>query len=662
MKKFKIILILNLLFLVFIVASFFAYKYHINQNAKRLYSQGVEFYNKEDYSNAFYNFKQIKKYSDFYTLSLLKQYKCAINLDDKKTALITLQKLIKVNRNDKIKPFILYNEALLSQELNSNSPIHSLKKYKYILKNYPNNDFYYASAYKVALLTKDNDKLGAKENFIKYLKYAPNGKYSISTLEFIKEYDKYFSLEDKEIVADSYFANSNYDLALKYYLKTDFSKNWIKIAKCYKALKKYDDEKEIILQGFELKNSEVPEKDISSMVDRLIAILKLNKVEALQQLYNQYQDSYTFPTIAYKLAENSQEPRNIKIYEYIVKNYPNSIWASNSLWEILWYNYKMQRYSNCISLANKHNKNYSKAQDAPRVLYWQAKAYLKLKKNGTAREIFHSIIKQYPLSYYAYLSTRALKASKSSKMIIKKPIASYDINSINKYLFEDKTLLYLAQENDWELIEELKIDDELIKSWILRKKGNYPQSINIAKKKYFEKFENSQDDLDEEDELKIKFSDKELKLIYPVLYEDEINKIALKYDNSPYLFMSLIKEESHFNKLAKSSVGAIGLTQLMPATASFIENKQVSNEELLEDNIEIGMKYFNYLINQFNGNRYLAILAYNAGPGNINKWLKNNEIASNEIDVFIENVPYLETKNYIKKILSTYWIYINVYR
>ena len=126
------------------------------------------------------------------------------------------------------------------------------------------------------------------------------------------------------------------------------------------------------------------------------------------------------------------------------------------------------------------------------------------------------------------------------------------------------------------------------------------------------------------------------------------------------MFLSLIREESHFNKYAKSQAGAVGLSQLLKSTAEFIEKKPISEQTLLneEENIKIGLKYFNYLYEMYNS-EYLAILAYNAGPGNINKWLKDSQ--TSEIDVFIENIPFLETKNYIKKILRSYWIYINIY-
>ena len=379
-------------------------------------------------------------------------------------------------------------------------------------------------------------------------------------------------------------------------------------------------------------------------------------MQVLQDLYSKKSYSYIYPTVVYNLAEINQSIHGIKLYEQIVKKYPNSYWASNSLWEIFWYNYSLNRFNTCIKLGQMHQNKYANSQDAPRVAYWSAKALLKEKKNQNARELFYKIIKEYPLSYYAFLSARQLKISKAKQIITKKPLKEFNINSLNNYLFkDDKILLFLANNNDIEILEELKINDEFIKSWIMFKKQNYPNSINTAKNEYLRL-------LDGNDEKTASYSDKELKLIYPILYSSEINEYAKEYNQSPYLFLSIIREESHFNKNAKSPAGALGLVQLMPSTASFIEKRQISEQELKENNIKIGLKYFSYLVDLFNKDEYFAILSYNAGPGNIRKWLDDPFIKNDEPDEFVENIPYLETKNYIKKVLSAYWIYFNIYK
>jgi len=659
-KKLKIILFI--LIIIFTTTCLIAYKYNSDNNAKRLYKQGMEFYNKKNYSDAYYNFKQIKQVSSLYSLALLKQYQCAIGLGDKKTAHSKIKELLNYTNDENIKPYAIYYEAILAEELQINNKNQIIKKLKYVYKTYPQNDFAIASAYKIATLENNKDKNDAKEKYIQYLKYAPQGKYALNSLDNLKSYNTLLTTDDLNIIGDSYLTNLKYKEALDIYLKTDFDVNWFKISKCYKGLKRNEEEKETILKGLYLNYSPISEKEIDTALDRLIALTNSNKIQILQDFYTKLTNtSYIYPTVTYKLAESGTSIRSIKLYEYIVNNYPKSIWTSNSMWELFWHNYKLKRYKICKQLAYEHMNKYPNAQDAPRIAYWWGKTLLIEKKNQQARDVFYKVIKNYPLSYYSFLSARQLKISKAKRIIVKKPISKYDINHLNNFIFKDSILYYLAQNEDYQTIEELKINDDFISSWVMYKKNNYPKSIILAKDKYISNKNNDTEEIEENN--KISFNDKELKLIYPILYEDIINKYAIEFKQSPYLFLSLVREESHFDKNAKSSANAIGLTQLLPSTASFIEKTNISKITLLneDENIRIGLKYFTYLTEFFKGNEYLAILAYNAGPGNINKWLNNPFIIRNDIDEFVENIPYIETKNYIKKIISSYWCYINIY-
>ena len=654
--------LLTLFIIIIIIVIGINYKKNCDKNSQRYYDQGMNFYKQSNFSDAFYNFKQIKPLSNMYELSLLKQYQCANNLNDKKTSLIKLKEIIKTTKNNHIKAWALYQEANLIQELNLASDNLINKKFEYIHLNFPDSNFGIASAYKTVHLSKNNDIFSAKQSYIDYISYAPSGKFSISAIEELSKLNLELSKEENEIIADSLLENEHYRKAIEYYNKTTFSKNWYKISKCYRGLKDKEQEKQIILKGFNLNVSNVNEKDISSAIDRLAMLNNANKTLFLQEIYDKYQNSYIFPTIIYKLAEASNSIRAIKHYEHVANNYPASIWASNSLWELFWYNYSQNRFETCEKLARKHINQYSKLQDSPRIAYWYGKTLLKSRKNMQAREVFYKIIDDYPLSYYAFLSAKQLKKSKAKKMIIKKPIVQYDRSNLIEHIFKDKTLLKIAKMDDWELIDALKINDEYVKSWVAFKKENPTLGINLANNKLLKENE-TEDNIQNKENKKIEFSNQMLKMIYPIFYEEEINQYTRNLKRSPYLFLSLIREESHFNKNAKSIVGATGLTQLMPETANFIEKQQVPKEALLipKENIRIGVNYFDYLVKLFNGNEYLAILAYNAGPGNVKKWLNNETIKSDDIETLIENIPFIETKNYIKKILSSYWIYLNIY-
>ena len=538
-KIIKLLLVASLFIAMFAV--FATIKLKFNIDGKRLYKQGMEYYNIQDYSNAYYNFKQIKRYSNIYSFALLKQFQCANNLQDKKTARLTLKELIKITKDENIRPYILYNDAILNQELNIDSTKKTQAKFKYIFEKYKENDFAYASSYRYAKLIESENETLAKEKYIDYLSYAPSGKFAKDTLSIIENFNNKFKKDDYDILANAFFENANYEKALFYYQKGDFSKNWVKISKCYKNLNNTTEEINTIKNAITLKASEVEEKDISYAIERLISTTHSDKIQTLQDIYTYYPTSYVIPTVEYKLAESLTSIRSIKFYEDIVKNHPDSYWAGNALWELIWYNYRQKRFQTCEKLYEDYFLSQKNTQDAARISYWYAKALLNERKNQAAKEMFYKTIDDYPLSFYAFLSARQLKISKSKRIISKKSIANYDINSINKNLFKNSTLLLLADYDDWQTIEELKINNEYIKSWILNKKEQYPLSITTAKNEY-------------EKQEKSSFDDWQLKLMYPVVFEDTINRKSKNYKRSPYLFLSLVREESHFNALAKSSV------------------------------------------------------------------------------------------------------------
>lgn len=117
-----------------------------------------------------------------------------------------------------------------------------------------------------------------------------------------------------------------------------------------------------------------------------------------------------------------------------------------------------------------------------------------------------------------------------------------------------------------------------------------------------------------------------LQIIYPQKYSEYVEKYAMEYELDPLLVYSIIKAESNFKSTAKSNSGAIGLMQVMLSTAQEIGTKleieDITEEKLYEPeiNIRIGICYFKNLLEKYN-NYNLAIIAYNAGMGNLDNWL-----------------------------------------
>lgn len=156
-----------------------------------------------------------------------------------------------------------------------------------------------------------------------------------------------------------------------------------------------------------------------------------------------------------------------------------------------------------------------------------------------------------------------------------------------------------------------------------------------------------------------------LRKIYPIKYQEHVTEIAQENGIDELLIYSIIKAESGFRPEAKSKSGAIGLMQIMFPTAEEI-SKELDMQELTEEdlydaetNIKIGTRYFATLLETYDNELNLAIIAYNAGMGNVDTWIAEGTI--NEHGTDIDNIPFNETKMYVKKILQNYDIYKEIY-
>jgi soluble lytic murein transglycosylase len=163
------------------------------------------------------------------------------------------------------------------------------------------------------------------------------------------------------------------------------------------------------------------------------------------------------------------------------------------------------------------------------------------------------------------------------------------------------------------------------------------------------------------------------RLMYPMKYESVITEKSLEHEVDPYLVTAIIKVESNFKPEKRSPKGAVGLMQLMPATAEWIADQSgyaASPKDRLyepEVNIDIGARYVQTLGRQFIGEgeadktREIALIAaaYNAGPGNVAKWLDSGRW-DGSLDA-ADQVPFGETRHYIHRVYYYYTKYSQTY-
>lgn len=153
--------------------------------------------------------------------------------------------------------------------------------------------------------------------------------------------------------------------------------------------------------------------------------------------------------------------------------------------------------------------------------------------------------------------------------------------------------------------------------------------------------------------------------VYPLPYQDQVFYYSKKYGVDPYLVAGIMRVESSFKPRAESSRGARGLMQIMPETGQWAaEQIGLPDYDPIrlydpEYNIQIGCWYLFNLNQEFRGNRLLVLAAYNAGSGRVQTWLANGQWDGHWET--IENIPYPETRQYLKKVLNDYQIYQRLY-
>lgn len=155
-----------------------------------------------------------------------------------------------------------------------------------------------------------------------------------------------------------------------------------------------------------------------------------------------------------------------------------------------------------------------------------------------------------------------------------------------------------------------------------------------------------------------------LKLIYPLEYKQEVLEMSKKHNLDPALVFAIIKTESNFDKNAVSSKQAMGLMQITKDTHQFVLSKQNLEDrpvDYLFDpkfNIESGCFFISFLIKDF-GNLNTALAAYNAGRGNVKKWLSDSQYSKDKKTLY--KIPFDETSKYVKKVNTAYTMYKYLY-
>ena len=648
-NKIKIIILL----LAAILAGFyFSRLYQPKAKTMKLYEQGLNNYGNEHYQNAYYLFSRISHISPLKPAALYRQAMCAKLLGDKESELQSYTILLKYFPKNKLATEAKYNAAQLL--INKDNEL-AKKYFEEVIKNTQDEDYKIASEYYLAkieaqkaIIMRQRPRISVENALRNYILKHPDGRLAIDAAYTWLDYNKDITSKDKVLVAKAFYFAGMYDDTERILSETTESENWA--IQALNAYAKSDNNrgKNLVITGVSQYSPDTDPQDFKKVI-----------LESIKNETNPYLwASSLFGMI--KTPKHKDFLWNLKCdyappkdkescYMDLYSNFPNSEYAQNAMANVFIEAIKNKKYDFAKQIEEDFITKFPNSPHMPMMMFWRAKLEQKHYFNPNFEMFYHNIINNYPDSYYAYRSFWIVKNIDS--FVLNTEITPANIEYPYKYPNRNDILYNLILVKDYEMIKKYT-DDDFIKSWALYEQGDYTSSTYTAQKAM------------EKLETKPPKDDVRWRLVYPLNYFKQVKHNAIPNGNNSGLLMSIIREESHFNTEAQSSVGAIGLMQLMPLTAHEIGErfgyhfyaKDLFNPEL---NIKLGSMYYASLKKQLN-NDILAVASYNGGIGSVLNWQKN--LTYMDIDDFVEQIPYEETKNYIKKVFKSYWNYTRIYQ
>lgn len=637
----------------------------------KVYTEALDTYNSNNFQDAYFKFSRISKSSKLKPAAVYRQALCAEKLGDNKSILKKYNEIIKYYSNS---PFGIRARYLKAQFLYNSEDLKKAKKeFLKVFNRHPDSDYAVASEYYLGSIEKEhipnikNQKKKQKaikktsHYFRDYLMKAPTGRFAINAAEKWSSINPKLTNEDHLIIAKAYLAKKDYKNAQKYLKLTNIETSWPYFVKCSYEQKDKQKVKYYTELGLKIKKTkniainevydeETENKNIYEAIDDYLKVSNNAKlaISYLLNIAGSEKPAKGYDYLLYKSCNNMPEVAQAACYNTLYLKYPDGNFAAESLANIFYAKIKSEDYFTAKKIGKRHLAKYANTNSAPRIMFWLGKIGERTKNYEEARSYYKSLITKYPDDYYAYHAFLNLNRYNSPVIDTSNLEGKLVLFPYRKNLQND-LIIRLADIGDYALINELCKDDKFIQSWLAYQQGNFAMSATIAQEAM------------EKLTIKPDKNDLRWRLVYPVHYYNEIQESAHHSGNSPILILSIIREESHFNPNIKSPVGASGLMQLMPSTATEIVGKPVSESVLLNPkvNIQLGNVYFSRLKKAMLNRDTLAVLAYNGGMGSVSKWKES--INYTDIDDFVEQIPYSETKNYLKKVYKSYWNYVRIY-
>ena len=356
-----------------------------------------------------------------------------------------------------------------------------------------------------------------------------------------------------------------------------------------------------------------------------------------------------------------RRPEAIQLYSDIIKLSPVGQIRDDAAWRLAWLYYRNGDLPSASEAFSTLSKQSGNGPFGTAALYWQARISEKSGENDKARQTYRQITASAPESYYQSLSWRALQrlgdASEEPKWVVASspqeaddpPIAPELVFHLSRARALGSLSLQHLAITELDELNRAATPSNRMRAFLMReyfKTGGYARSLQLA------------------NQLPSSRRDRE-PYRYPLAFWQLIQQKAQQRGLDPYLVLALIRQESLFDARARSPAAALGLMQLLQPTAARVAKQigiAVPTPDMLFDpdvNLTLGTQYLKDLLARYSNNRQKAIAAYNAGESAVDRWEK--EISTDDIEEFVERIPYVETRGYVKLVLRNQQIYKSLY-
>ncbi|GLR72540.1 transglycosylase SLT domain-containing protein [Agaribacter marinus] len=305
-----------------------------------------------------------------------------------------------------------------------------------------------------------------------------------------------------------------------------------------------------------------------------------------------------------------------------------------------WHLAYLLRQQNWYKISLLIEKSLPQLTNENQFQYWLARAYEQIGKQGDAKALYKQLAENR--DYYGFLASARLgiphslahKSIDVDDRLVVKVLSSgeakraYELRRIERE--------YRARLEWLSMQRKLSDSEKLAAAVVSSEWGWHDQTIFTLGRM------RSLDDVERR---------------FPLAYADLLLPEAKKNNIQPEWSLAIARRESSFMPDAVSSANARGLMQILPSTAKYLEKRRVTSRELLNPklNAKIGNKYLRYLMNKLDDNTLLATASYNAGWHKVRKWLPEKDAV--DADIWVELIPYKETRNYVKAVMAYQQIY-----